>query len=268
MIAKQKHGLKIIWGLFALFTVLFIFNFMIKTSISPTSMMWLALSCCVTILSIAMLVKNRLPNKKQILISIILGLLMFVAYQGISFSSVQTCIVTFLCAMASFSIFNQHEHNKITLLKNKSFYSVSASIMIGMICGIVLGVINILLSGESPSLNITLSCFLTALSPAIYEEIAFRAFLYAICLYFLNGTINSKKEKFTCWFMMIIPHVMIHTPESFISGGLISGIMNIIILSPLFGLPFALLQRKRDLTSAMIAHGVVDVIRFCFLGLP
>lgn len=51
MVAKQKHGVKIIWGIFALFTVLFIFNVLIKTSISPTSMMWLVLALCVTILS-------------------------------------------------------------------------------------------------------------------------------------------------------------------------------------------------------------------------
>jgi len=33
--------------------------------------------------------------------------------------------------------------------------------------------------------------------------------------------------------------------------------MSIVILTVLFGFPFAFLQRKCDLTSAMIAHGTV-----------
>jgi membrane protease YdiL (CAAX protease family) len=35
-----------------------------------------------------------------------------------------------------------------------------------------------------------------------------------------------------------------------------------------FGFIFAFLQKKRDVMSAMIAHGVVDWIRFCIFGLP
>jgi membrane protease YdiL (CAAX protease family) len=133
---------------------------------------------------------------------------------------------------------------------------------------VVLGIVNLLLSSETPNLNINISCFLTALSPAIFEEIAFRTFIYALCLSMLKGEIKTKNENFTCYFMMVIPHVMIHTPEQFIKYGLISGIFSIIILTLLFGLPFAFLQKKRDITSAMIAHGVVDIIRFSFLGLP
>jgi len=67
--------------------------------------------------------------------------------------------------------------------------------------------------------------------------------------------------------MMIMPHVMVHTPDVFINHGLISGIINNLLLALLFGLPFSLLQRKQDLTSAIIAHGVVVLIRFCAIGM-
>lgn len=265
---KQKCGLKKIWGMFTIFIALFVINCFIKTDISATSIIWLTLSFCVTILAVVMLARNKLPNKKQIVISLVFGLLMFVAYRELSFSSIETCIVTFLCSMASFSIFNKYETNAINLLKRRTLKSILGSITIGILVGTIFGVINIFLSGGEPTIKITLSCFLTALSPAIYEEIAFRLFLYSVCLYFLDGQISSNKEKLTCWFMMIIPHVMIHTPEIFITGDIISAMINIILLSLLFGLPFAVLQRKRDLTSAMIAHGIVDVIRFCIFGVP
>lgn len=35
-----------------------------------------------------------------------------------------------------------------------------------------------------------------------------------------------------------------------------------------FALPFAALQRKVSVTSAIVAHGIVDLVRFVVLGLP
>lgn len=265
---RNKTGLIKIWLMFTGFMLLFITNFQLTTTIGYTAMMWLILDVCVLSLSIFMLIKNRLPNKKQILISLSLALLMFVAYQGISFSSIKTFLLTFLCSSAAFSIFSKYENNAVKILKLATTKSIFVTIIVGFGLGTLLGIINFFLNKGIPKLSISLSCFLTALSPAIYEEIALRTFIYAVCLYFLKGEINTKSKNFACYFMMIIPHVMIHTPEQFIKNGLISGVMSILILALLFGLPFALLQRKRDLTSAMIAHGVVDVIRFCFFGLP
>lgn len=48
----------------------------------------------------------------------------------------------------------------------------------------------------------------------------------------------SKAENVLSYLIMTIPHV-----------------------------PFAVLQRKRDLTSAIVAHSVVDLIRFVLLGI-
>ena len=59
------------------------------------------------------------------------------------------------------------------------------------------------------------------------------------------------------WFMMCVPHTVAHG----------YGILETILLCILFGLPFAVLQRKRDVTSAMVSHGVVDAVRFTIFGL-
>jgi ABC-type amino acid transport system permease subunit len=156
----------------------------------------------------------------------------------------------------------------LKIIKATTTKAIIVSILIGLGVGIPLGIVNLFLNSAAPNLKITLSCFLTALSPGIYEEMAMRTFIYALCLYFLKGEIRSKGENFSYYFMMVLPHVMIHTPQQFINYGLISGIVSILILGILFGLPFAILQRKRDITSAMLAHGVVDIIRFCFFGIP
>jgi len=237
-------------------------------SIGYTQRMWILFNFFVIIFAIIILIKNKFPNKNNIISSLILGALMFVAYEGFSFSSFLAFFSTTICSLATFTIFINHPNYAIPIVKSKKIYSIILSIFIAILVGITLGTINLFISGQKLSLNINLSCFLTALSPAIFEEVCFRFFIYALCIYLLKGNTNTKTEKFWCYFMMVVPHAIIHTPEMFINYGAVSGIIGTIMLSLLFGLPFALLQKKRDLTSAMIAHGIVDVIRFCFIGLP
>lgn len=264
----NKRDIKKIWLLFAVFFLFFIINFTIKTNLGYTQMMWRIFSVFVLILSIFTLVKIGLPGKKQVIISFVFGILMFLAYQGVSFSSVETFLVTFFCSVASFSIFEKYNQQSLKFLRSTNLRSISGSIIIGLLSGLILGVINLFLAQETLVFKFNFSAFLIALSPAIYEEIALRAFVYAFCLCLLNGEINTKSEGFAYYWMMIVPHAMIHTPDQFVHYDLVSGLFSIILLSLLFGLPFALLQKKRDISSAMIAHGVVMVIRFLFLGLP
>ena len=271
---KQANGMRIIWILFTIFIVLFmLITFAnLRFSEGATESAWMLLMLCVTILSIVMLVKNKLPNKIQVGISLFLGLLVTIAGFGmnmsIHFGMLPLAIVTILCALAMFSIFNKYPDNAMRLLKNDSAKSVVASIAIGIAVGVLLGAINLFISGEELNLNIVPSAFIVALNPGVYEEIAFRAFIFAACLYFMRDTINSKMQNFTLWFMMIIPHVLIHTPDMFIDNGIISVMGSVIVLTAIFGFPFAFLQKKWDITSAMIAHGVVVAIRFCFMGIP
>lgn len=264
----RQFGLIKIWGLFGGFALLFLLNFAISMSIPPTGRIWLAMSSGSLILSIILIINYKLPNKKQILLSLGFGLVMFAAYQGINFTSVRVFICTFLSALAIFGTFNRYETNAIRIFKENTVKSKLISILIGIVTGVVLGTINNLLNNQTPEFSMHISYFLTALSPAISEEITMRAVLYAFCLHLLQGQVITRGEIFTCYFMMVIPHVMIHTPDQFIQYGFISGIIGILLMALIFGLPFAILQRKRDLTSAMIGHGVVDVIRFCFFGLP
>ena len=102
--------------------------------------------------------------------------------------------------------------------------------------------------------------FLDGIRAGVTEEIIFRFFFFAICIYFTNDKALSKIEGFLCYLIMIIPHVLIHFDRTnFELGGMI-------ILSLIFGLPFAIMQRKHDLSSAIGAHAIVDIIRFCVFG--
>ena len=259
----MNRGALKIWLLYLCFFLLFLVNFRLETRIGPTPMMWMILNAGVFVLAVYILLKKGIPNCGQIITSLGLGLLMFVAYQGFSL----TAVVTFSCSLATFTIFNNYKANAIKFLKAPNGKGFFSSMRVGLLVGTILGIINLFLGGGGTSPELKLVVFTTAISPAVYEEIALRAFIYAFCLYLLKGVINTKFQSFTCYFMMVIPHVMIHTPDQFINYGLVSGVISIIMLTCLFGLPLAYLQRKSDLTSAMIAHGVVMVIRFLFCGI-
>ena len=123
-------------------------------------------------------------------------------------------------------------------------------------------------SGNELVDKFNLQAFIFSLNPGIFEEVSFRFFIYAFCIYQINGKIKTKEQEVWIYIMMIVPHVLIHTPDQLFDNGLPYFIVSIILMSFIFGLPFALLQRKHDLSSAIVAHALIDFIRFSLFGLP
>ena len=147
------------------------------------------------------------------------------------------------------------------MISKKNKYSLLVSILIGMISGGLLSIINTFLgvmSGGEIAFDFSFMKLLVCLNPAIFEEMAGRAIFMAYSIYYVGSNKMNGFMWFTMYFMMIMPHSYVHGYGWFAT----------IMLGVLFGLPFSILQRKRDIMSAMIAHGVVDWIRFCIFGLP
>ncbi|WP_332482842.1 CPBP family glutamic-type intramembrane protease [Anaerorhabdus sp.] len=122
-----------------------------------------------------------------------------------------------------------------------------------------LSIVNIfLIIGDATfNFNYVLQYFLSALGIGIYEEVLFRLFYFALCIYILKDKKMDKIETILSYLIMVLPHVLLHPGIDLIS---------IVGLSLLFGLPFALMQRKLNLISAMGSHALVDFIRFIVFG--
>jgi len=88
----------------------------------------------------------------------------------------------------------------------------------------------------------------------------FRFFFFAVCIRVIKDKKLSNFQNCICYLIMVIPHVLIHFNTNTFN------ITTMVILSLLFGLPFAIMQRKRDLSSAIGCHMLVDLIRFCLTG--
>ena len=113
---KTFGGIKTIWIMFAVFLILFGMNNMSTDAISAvTSRAWLLVMLWSFILSIMLLIKNRLPFKTSIAIAGIFGGLVLVSYAevwktantGRAIYIIAVAISTFLASMAVFGVFEK-----------------------------------------------------------------------------------------------------------------------------------------------------------------
>ena len=221
-------------------------------------------------LAIYLLIRLKLPSVKYILISLIFGIAVSLCYLAVQMNIMVVVhqgllagLPTLLSSLAVFAVMEKLSNDRekpYYLIRNsgkRPFYQeLLISLAIAIASAAVLAIINYFLGKSSSTVNfaITLSRLTICLSPAIFEEMACRAVFMAFCVYLFRKP--TKFQLFTMWFMMIVPHTLAHHYD----------LMSSLILCILFGLPFTILQRKRDLTCAMVSHGLVDAIRFCIFG--
>jgi len=211
-------------------------------------------------LAIYLLVKNKLPSIKYIFIALVFAVLVSISYLGLNMGTtvvltnvITSGLPTLLCSLAVFSVMKNSDDIKLVKKEKKL-----ATLIIAISVGTALSVINYFIMRESSVIDfgISASRFLVCLNPAIYEEISCRAIFMAYCLYKIGENKPTKFQQFTLWFMMCFPHTIAHGYD----------IISTILLCIIFALPFAILQRKRDIVSAMISHGLVDAVRFSIFG--
>ena len=175
--------------------------------------------------------------------------------------------MTFLCFYAAAMVFDD-ELNEIKLIADRNRPSSALfSVLIGVAIGVPLAALNLLGSVDLSMLafNNPLSSAVRALTPAISEEVVFRFFLYALCIYLIRGDLRNKKVRILCLVLLVVPHALLHLPDVFLANP-IEAVVSLIVLSLLFGLPMAMLQLKRDLVAAISLHWFIDFVRFMLMS--
>lgn len=209
----------------------------------------------VNLIAIYIIAKYKSFDKTHIVIGALLGIMCMPSsiVMGVS------AILPYIAAMAIF----ENSTNRLWIYKDKKPHTLISTIILIFVVGGILGGINVFFAAGSMPINLSfeLRWVTDALRAGIFEEIFFRFFFFAICVYITHDQPLSKLQNVLCYAIMVIPHVLIHFNFQTIS------VVNMIMLSLLFGLPFAWMQRKRNLVSAMGSHAFVDFIRFCTFGL-
>ena len=206
-------------------------------------------------IAIYIICKYRYVDKTQIAIGILFGALCMPS----NFAMGLSAILPYISAMAIF----KNTTNQIALYQTKKSHTLIRTIILIFIVGGILGGINVFFAVGSMTINPSLHIkwITDALRAGIFEEIFFRFFFFALCVYITKDKPLAKMENALCYAIMVIPHVLIHFNFQTFSVG------NLIMLSLLFGFPFAWIQRKYNLVSAIGSHAFVDFIRFCTFGL-
>ncbi|WP_270507496.1 type II CAAX prenyl endopeptidase Rce1 family protein [Paraclostridium sordellii] len=233
-------------------TLLFIFFISVWfiANILKTTFIWFI---TINLIAIYLIIKNKSATSKDFILGIIFGVLCMP-------SSPIMGISTIIPFVASIGIFKKSK-NTVHIFNNDKKI-ILLSVILTLLIGIILGAINVFFAIDSIPINpdFKIQYVFNALRAGIFEEIFFRLFFFAMCVYITNDSKFSKTQNLLCYLIMIIPHTLIHFNLSTFN------LPSVIMLSLLFGLPFALMLRKLNLISAIGAHSIVDIIRFCTFG--
>ena len=239
----KKETLKLFWAF-----ILFIFVGIIGNMFNM-NILWFVIVCAI---AIRYIVKGKNIDRKDIIIACAFGVVSMP-------SNLIMGLVTIPAYLGAMSILKNSNNEVFVIRSGQKAIAISFSIAIGI--GIFLGAINLCLANAPINFSVKLKWFLDAIRAGVTEEIIFRLFFFAMCVAIVKDKKMSKAENVLSYLIMTIPHVLIHFNLETVDLG------SIIVLFALFGFPFAVLQRKRDLTSAIVAHSVVDLIRFILLGI-
>lgn len=269
---KNNNELRKVWITFLVYFVLYLVACLLFKN---QQFLWLLISVFSIGISIFLLVKNKFPRGKALLLPVLFAVLYMIS-NIFSFNVVGTFLgagKVFLASCAVISTYKSVIGDNFKWVRREKKSDALKSILIGIGVGIIWGGINYLLMKGNNAIALANigKALIVSLNPAISEEITSRTLFLALCIYAVKGIPTSKKESFTCWFMMIVPHILPHMLFSLEGGivkALISFVIYLVLYIAVFGFVFAFLQRKRDVLSAMVAHGLVDAIRFSIFGLP
>ena len=249
----MKKGYIALW---AAFVLLVLAKMDPNSGVLPTLMVFLWSA----VMSVYLMIKNGLPSGKGIIISAVLtGLVLFSGLTAHMNGDLGTVLFTSTTLLSSLAVISVSEKNEdVKLLRAADAKNILLSLLIGAAVAVPLILINTYFMSQSGTIepSFGIDKIIMAIHPGIAEDMAFRAVFMAFCVYISDGKM-TKGQTVSMYIMMTIPHGLWHGNMDFFSC---------IMAAVIFGIPFALLQRKRDVTSAMFSHFLVDAVRFVLFG--
>lgn len=225
--------------------------FALFTAIFKMMILWFIL---VLMLSIFLIYRNKNKiNKRDIIISLFLSIITMISNMFMGFFVMPTYLASIAVMRGSDKEILLYRHGN----KRKLHWTLCCIFVFGGI----LACINLLLASQNYHINLSIQPYyiFDALRAGIFEEIVFRMFFFSLCIELTRNVVYNKYQEVLCYLLLVLPHVIVHF------NGTIDFI-SVIVLSTFFGLPFAIMQRKLNLLSAIGAHSMVDFIRYIILG--
>ena len=138
----------------------------------------------------------------------------------------------------------------------------------GILVGAVLAFVNTALDPErgAPVWEHLHTWLVYGLGAGLLEEVGIRLFIFALICYALGRLPRTNIEMIVTYLLLIVPHSFLHLTTLAASGQWPAAIINMLMLALLFGAPLSVLLVRYGIVAAVIAHTLVDVVRFLFRG--
>ena len=251
-----------------MFTLLYVIGIIIPLEITPhyhnfQSRVWNWTEILILLLAVYYIIRAKSFQWKQAVIALLLGAIclfsLFRDPRTVDIIVTSVCvIVTFYAACRLYELADiENVSIHIGIVKSIRYFGL------GAVISIPLAVLNVLYFSLSRQINMRnmLSSAVFALKPAIAEEVVFRFFLLSYVYYLFRGKAETRLKNVLIYILLIIPHELLHYPDLFVESPSWAVVMSI-VGSIVFGLPMALLMKKKNLQMAIGMHWFIDFTRF------
>ena len=251
-----------------MFTLLYVIGIIIPLEITPhyhnfQSRVWNWTEILILLLAVYYIIRAKSFQWKQAVIALLLGAIclfsLFRDPRTVDIIVTSVCvIVTFYSACRLYELADiENVSIHIGIVKSIRYFGL------GAVISIPLAVLNVLYFSLSRQINMRnmLSSAVFALKPAIAEEVVFRFFLLSYVYYLFRGKAETRLKNVLIYILLIIPHELLHYPDLFVESPGWAVVMSI-VGSIVFGLPMALLMKKKNLQMAIGMHWFIDFARF------
>lgn len=252
----------------AAFLLLFIIGIGLPLHLTPhygnyMSRIWNWTEILIALTAAYYIVRSKTFHLKQAILSLLLGAVCLAAL--FRDPRHRDIIITSICVAVTFygacRIFEQTAAENLSL--HKGIAASMKYFVLGAVISIPLAFLNLLyfpLQGNIRIGNIPFSAIL-ALKPAVSEEVIFRYFLLAFTYHLLQGKVTERFLSIYAYIMLVIPHTLLHYPDMLLASP-INAIFLIALSGIVFGLPMALLMKRKNLQMAIGMHWFIDFVRF------
>lgn len=253
---------------FGIFILLYTVGIVLPLDVTPhyhncMSRVWNWTEILILLLAIYYIIRTKIFLWRQAVIALLLGGICLISL----FRDPRTAdiIITSICVTVTF-----YAGCRLYELANVENVSIHIGIMgsirsfvLGAVFSVPLAFLNVLYFSLSRRINVrnVLSSAFFALKPAIAEEVVFRFFLLAYACYLLHGKAENCFSRICVYILLVMPHELLHYPDLFLKSPVMAVGMSI-LGGTLFGLPMALLMKRKNLQMAIGMHWFIDLVRF------
>lgn len=253
---------------FGVFILLYMVGIVLPLEITPhyhnlMSRVWNWTEILILLLAVYYIAKTKTFHWKQAAIALLLGFVCLISL--FRDSRTADIIVTCVCVMAAF--YAACRLFELSNVENPSMHTGIVgsirSFVLGAVISMPLAALNVLYYSLNRQIRVSnmFSSAVFALKPAIAEEVVFRFFILSYAYYLLRGEAKKRSVNVYIYILLIIPHELLHYPDLFVESPGWAVVMSI-VGSIVFGLPMALLMKKKNLQMAIGMHWFIDFIRF------